>query len=100
MYVIREWMIPGQVENWVTLIDSNKESFFSFVSMMNANAKFLGANFRSRLFALYNVNVSMSVWIIWEVMKKFLDEDTIEKVSIYDEVKPEPLFRYAHPSQI
>ena len=77
MYVIRELMIPGQVENWVTIIDSNKESFFSFVSMMNANAKFLGSKFRSRLFALYNVNVSMSVWFIWGIMKKFLDDDTV-----------------------
>ena len=37
---------------------------------------------------------------IWKVMKTFLDEETIEKINIFDEKVPEPIFQYAHQSQL
>ena len=40
-YVIRNILIPGQVENWVTLIDSSYVSLFSLVGSMKKSFTFL-----------------------------------------------------------
>ena len=40
-YVMRHCFIPGQVESWVALIDSNFQSFFSLVGAVKSSFIFL-----------------------------------------------------------
>lgn len=72
-YVIRNYLIPGQVENWVALVDSGYQGLFSFMDAMKKAFTFLADNYRSRLFAAYNVRITTSISMIWSVVKRFLD---------------------------
>lgn len=83
-YVIRNYLVPGQVENWVGLIDSGYQGLFSMIDAMREAFTFLADTYRSRLFACYNVRITTSISIIWGIVKKFLEDDTIEKINLFD----------------
>lgn len=89
---MRELLVPGQVENWVCLIDSGYQGLMSLVGALKKSFQFLAQTYRSRLFACYNVRVPTSVWMIWSVCKKFLQPDTIEKINLFDGNLADPLF--------
>lgn len=91
-YVIHHYLIPGQVENWVALIDSGYQGLFQLVDNMKKAFTFLSDMYRSRLFACYNVRITTSISIIWGIVKRFLEQETIDKINLFDENKPEPLF--------
>lgn len=61
---------------------------------------YLSSNYRSRMFATYVVNTPSSIFIPYRIIKGFLEESTIKKISFYSDANPKPLFTHAHPSQI
>lgn len=71
-YVIKHYFIPGQVENWVALVDSGYQGLFSMIDTMKRAFSFLSDTYRSRLFACYNVRITTSISIIWGIVKRFL----------------------------
>jgi hypothetical protein len=71
-YVIRHYFIPGQVENWVALVDSGYQGLFSMIESMKKAFGFLANTYRSRLFAAYNVRITTSISMIWTIVKAFL----------------------------
>lgn len=83
-YVIRHYFIPGQVENWVAIVDSGYQGLFKMVDSMKKAFSFLTDTYRSRLFAAYNVRITTSISIIWGIVKRFLPQDTIEKINLFD----------------
>jgi hypothetical protein len=49
----------------------------------------------------YIVRTPASVGFLWSMVKRFMDDETIRKISLYDSNnRPEPLFEYTNPSQI
>ena len=49
----------------------------------------------------YIVRTPASVGFLWAIVKRFMDEETIRKISLYDtNNRAEPLFAQANPSQI
>ena len=99
-FVIRNMLIPGQVENWVAIVDVGYESLFSFVGLMKTTITFLSNTYRNRMFALYLVRCPTSVSMIWRVVRPFMEEETINKVNFFDNEKALPLFEYLDPSQL
>jgi hypothetical protein len=71
--VIKNYLIPGQVENWIALVDSGYQGLFSLMDSMKKAFAFLGDTYRSRLFAAYNVRITTSISMIWTVIKQFLE---------------------------
>lgn len=71
-YVIRNYLIPGQVENWIALVDSGYQGMYALVDAMKRAFGFLADNYRSRLFACYNVRTTTSISMIWGIVKRFL----------------------------
>ncbi len=91
-YVIHHYFIPGQVENWVALVDSGYQGLFQLVETMKKSFAFLSDIYRSRLFAAYNVRITTSISIIWGIVRRFLEPETVEKINLFDESRPDPLF--------
>lgn len=54
------------------------------VDAMREAFTFLADTYRSRLFACYNVRITTAISIIWGIVKKFLEDDTIEKINLFD----------------
>jgi len=49
---------------------------------------------------MYLVNASPGVYVPWQLVKKFLDGDTVEKVQFYKSQKPKNLFTHANRDQV
>ena len=71
---LRNLLIPGQVENWITLIDAAHTGLFSLVGSMKKSFSFLSETYRSRMFVCYVARVPTSISILWGIVKKFLEE--------------------------
>lgn len=90
-YILSNLLIPGQVENWVAIIDAANTGLFSLVGTMKKSFSFLSDTYRSRMFVCYVARVPTSISFIWGIVKKFLDEETVKKINFLDEQIIEPL---------
>jgi hypothetical protein len=61
---------------------------------------FLSDTYRMRLYACFNCRITLSIRMIWAVVQKFLDVETVNKIKLFDDLNPTPLFDIAHPSQV
>jgi len=99
--VIEEMMIPGQVENWVTISDMGKMGLTDLpTGQLKRIIEVLQDNYKCRLGFNVVVNAPTSVNMIWAVVKRFMDKDTVEKISITGKSTDALLHRHFHPSQI
>ena len=85
---MKHFLIPGQVENWIALVDSNYQGFFSLVGALKKSFTFLANTYRSRLYCAYNVRINYPIKLVWEVCQKFLDEETVRKINLVEDVVP------------
>lgn len=54
---------------------------------------FLSNTFRCRMHSAYIVRTPSSVGFLWAIVKKFMEEETIRKISLYaTDNRAEPLF--------
>ena len=82
-YVIQEMLIPGQVENWVIIIDLKGMSLWTIpYGGLGAIIKFASASYRNRVFRVYIVNAPWSITVPWVFAKKMMNEVQIAKVII------------------
>ena len=66
-------LIPGQVENWIVIIDAASTGVFSLVGTMKKSFTFLSDTYRSRMFVCYVCRVPSSISFLWGIVKKFID---------------------------
>jgi len=92
-------MISGKVENWVVLIDLNNVGLSSLpISALKTIMVYLSSNYRSRMFVTYIANTPSSIYIPWSIVKSFLEEITIKKISFYKNSHLEFLYRHCNLS--
>jgi len=99
--VIEEWMLPGQIEQWV-FIGNIKGMGIGALAVQEVRKlfEFLQTNFKCRLHKIYLVNAARTVYAPWKIAKKFLDGDTVDKVHFYKSSIPEELFTYTNREQV
>jgi len=61
---------------------------------------YLQANFKCRLHKIFIINASAGIYAPWQIAKKFLDGDTVEKVNFYKTQVPKDLFYKINPDQV
>jgi len=49
---------------------------------------------------MYLINASPAVYVPWQIIKKFLDGDTVEKVQFYKNQKIKNLFTHTNRDQV
>ena len=49
---------------------------------------------------MYLINASAGIYAPWQIAKRFLDGDTVEKVNFYKNQVPQDLFKTVHPDQV
>ncbi|KAL4447108.1 hypothetical protein ABPG74_013960 [Tetrahymena malaccensis] len=99
--VVNNMLLPGQIENWVIILDFNQMGLFSFpVMSFKKMIGFLQSNYRARMYKLYCVNTPNSIWVPWKAVQLFLEENTIQKVNFSKQNTPTDLFKHCNKSQV
>lgn len=76
-------LLPGQVETWVAIIDVGYRNLGSLISPLKSSIGFLSSTFRNRMRIAYVVRVPGSVSFLWSIVKRFLEEDTAQKINFF-----------------
>lgn len=100
-YVIQEWMLPGQIENWVFIANLKGVGAATLaLPSMRRLFSYLSDNFKCRLQTLYFLNVAASMYVPWQIIKKFLDDVTVQKIQFYKTQVPTTLFDSVNKEQV
>ena len=99
-YVMRNYLIPGQVENWVAIIDVAETGLLSLIGTLKKSFTFLSDTYRSRMFVCYVCRIPGSLSILWGIVKRFLEEETVKKINFFDEQTIPPLLDFCNPEQL
>lgn len=99
-HVINEWLLPGQVENWVVLSDLKNMSL-SAVREIKPVLMYLRENYKGRLSKLYLINVPPCLYVLYEGIKKKLTNDPlVKKAQIYKGPIPIDLLKSTNKEQL
>jgi len=99
-YVITNMLIPGQVENWNIICDVNNINVMFLPAEFNTLMKVLQSNYRCRLYNMFILNVSTTVYIIWRAIRNFLDPNTERKIKILKSNDFSDIFKFINKDQI
>lgn len=99
-FAIQKLMLPGQVENWVVITDLNNQGLSDLpIRSLGSIIKILQDNFRCRMIVNYVVNAPSSIYFMWSIIKKFVEEHTIKKIRIMKEGVPTEMSTHFAKSQ-
>jgi len=100
-YIVNQLLLPGQVENWIILLDLKNMGLATLP--LNPLKKLLGYlqhNYRGRLHSMYIVNTPTTIYIPFQMAKKFLEESTVNKIQFIKKQIPEPMFLHVNKEQV
>lgn len=98
--VLNYYLLPGQVETWVAIIDVGYQNLFSLIGPLQSSISFLSNTYRSRMKIAYLVKCPTSISFLWSIAKKFMHEETIKKINFLKSNVVTPLLEFANPSQL
>lgn len=94
-FAVQKFMLPGQIENWIVLTDLGGKGLTKLpISDMKVIIKTLQDNFRCRMIVNYVVRAPTSLYFLWGLVKKFIEEHTIKKIRILKENVPQEMTRH------
>lgn len=102
MYMINNCLcLPGQIENWITILNINKEGVLSVdKASLKAVISVASANFRCRPRKTFIVNTTFTVNLLWKIISSFLHAQTKAKISLTSSNHHEEMMQIIHPSQL
>jgi hypothetical protein len=100
-YVIDKMFLPGQVENWVIIMDTEGLGVFSgTLSIIQKIMNFVQHNYRSRLYRMFVVNTPFSFYLLWRVVKTFLDTVSLKKLSFQSDGVITEMLTFVNENQL
>mmetsp|Transcript_70981 Transcript_70981/g.82631 ORF Transcript_70981/g.82631 Transcript_70981/m.82631 type:complete len:412 (+) Transcript_70981:14-1249(+) len=100
-YVIRELLLPGQIENWHVVGDLNGCGITELpISALKKIFIHLQSHYRARLYKLHIFNAPNSIVLPWKMSRGFIEDTTREKVHFYKESTSEKLWKEINPAQV
>ena len=98
-YVISRALIPGQVENWITIIDFKNVGVTEVpTKLIKAMTKPMQDYFKGRLYTMWIVNAKWAMKIVWQIAKQVVDPLTLLKFKVEGEKFHEKLHEMVDPS--
>lgn len=93
--------LPGQVECWNIIFDLGGMGITDVpVNSLKNILQTVSANYGGRLYKLWMLNCPGTVYFSWKVVKNFLDQVTVDKVSLVKKNTDESLWKLYDKSQI
>ncbi|CAD8065542.1 unnamed protein product [Paramecium sonneborni] len=98
-YVLTNCMLPGQIENWIVIMDLGGLGIMGLPKQdLYRIMNYLSSNYRSRMHKCYIINCTKTLSITWAMIKTFLEDITVNKILF--ENSPISLLQYANPQQL
>ena len=99
-YLINNLLIPGQVENWLIILDVANFSMLFIPQELKTIFNVLMNNYKCRMFVMYIVNVSTVLNFLWSTFIRVLDTNTEKKIRLLKKSDMKQIFNYINPEQI
>lgn len=100
-YLITRALIPGKVENWISIVDMKGVGITEIPkSLMQAITKPLQQYFKGRLYRLHVINAQWTIKLVWKIVKKVVDPLTILKFKICGDDFSKDLFQLIDPNNL
>ena len=84
-YMCNYMMIPGQIENWIMIVNMDRTSILSIPDSVKKLMSSLSDYFISRLFRCYILGLNTFLKMIYRLICNFVEKTTVEKVIILDD---------------
>ena len=83
-FIVNNMLIPGQIENWVMILNFEGSSPLNLPDVIKKLIKTVSDNFLSRLYKCYVYGMSLFVNFMFKIICNFLEEVTVQKITILD----------------
>ena len=84
-YMCNYMMIPGQIENWIMIVNMERTSILSIPDSVKKLMSSLSDYFISRLYRCYILGLNTFLKMIYRLICNFVEKTTVEKVIILDD---------------
>lgn len=84
-YMVNYMMIPGQIENWIMIVNMDGTSILSIPESVKKLMNALSNYFIARLFRCYILGLNAFLRIIYKIICNFVEKTTVEKVIVLDD---------------
>ena len=94
-------LIPGQVENWVSIVDFSKLAMASFPrKAMKPCMSVLQNNYRAQSFHIFSLNVTWGIRILYGIAAPFMEKNVKKKLTLYKGSMCKELISTFNPCQL
>lgn len=94
-------MLPGQVENWIFIVDMKGVNVTSVpYKMLKEVFGFMQNNYRAMLYKAYVLNAPWTFSALWKLAKTLLEETTQMKITITSSNQEEKMLGHINPFQL
>jgi len=83
-FIVNKMLIPGQVENWIMILNFGGSSPLNMPNVVKKMINILSENFLSRLYKCYVYGMSFIINLMFKLICNFLEEVTVQKINIID----------------
>jgi len=91
-YIVNNMLIPGQIENWIMILNFEGSSPLNLPNVVKKIIKTLSENFLSRLYKCYVYGMSLFINIMFKIVCNFLEEVTVQKINIIEKNNMNKIF--------
>jgi hypothetical protein len=91
-YIVNNMLIPGQIENWIMILNFEGSSPLNLPNVVKKIIKTLSENFLSRLYKCYVYGMSLFVNVMFKIVCNFLEEVTVQKINIIEKNNMNKIF--------
>ena len=83
-FIVNNMLIPGQIENWVMILNFEGSTQLNLPDVVKKLIKTVSENFLSRLYKCYVYGISLFINLMFKLVCNFLEEVTVQKITILD----------------
>ncbi|CAD8172017.1 unnamed protein product [Paramecium octaurelia] len=99
--VKKNMFVPGKVETWVFLLETNNLGGQGLQQkVLEVLIDNMSTNFSGYLERMFVLNPSSGINFLWQQIKAFLDEETINKISFLSSKEIKQLKEFIEPNQL
>ena len=91
-YTVNNLLIPGQIENWIYILNFEGCSPLNLPDAVKQLIKTLSENFLSRLYKCYVFGMSFLLNFLFKIICNFLEEITVQKITVLEKKTINKLF--------
>ena len=91
-YIVNNMLIPGQIENWIMILNFEGTSPLNLPDAVKKLIKTLSENFLSRLYKCFVFGMSFVINVLYKIICNFLEEVTVQKITVLDKKNINKLF--------